>query len=57
MDNFSETLDTIKGVNVTAVYPPPILKCYTGLIPYYCPTISQTIEKEFLGYLRPDNNP
>ena len=31
--------------------PPEIFKCYTGLVPYYCPTLAQTIENAFVGYL------
>jgi len=31
--------------------PPAIFECFTGLMPYYCPALNQTIEKAFGGYL------
>ncbi|TNV82359.1 hypothetical protein FGO68_gene16422 [Halteria grandinella] len=42
---------TAKGLNLTIHMPPEILRCYTGLIPYYCPTIGHDHQNSFGGYV------
>lgn len=54
IDNSTLRLQMVNasGRNATIYNPPEVLKCYTGLIPFYCPTIAHNIMKEFTGYLQ-----
>lgn len=52
-DSLQLRLAALNGKNATVFLPPEILKCFTGLMPYFCPTMNQTIENVFLGYVKP----
>lgn len=53
IDDPDERLRVAKLRNIDTVLPPEIFKCYTGLIPYWCPTINQTSILPFVGYFDP----
>ena len=52
MDSLQQRLAALNGKNATVWLPPEVLKCYTGLMPYFCPVNNPTVENVFIGYVK-----